>query len=589
MKCANRLALTALIAMIVLFTLSPLTDNDSRVLASPVQAAILCGDADGSGVLDLADVTFLVNYLYSNGPAPVPLAAGDQNCDGRINLTDCSYLISYLFDLGGSQPCCPSDISYCPREYTTDFDLETATQMASLAHWAYFEDSDFNAGNIISDCWVSVAFVESEPDFDCDMPATPWKEDTQLFIARDPWTNDLVVSFRGSVTLQDWISDGQFANPADWELDDGTVVRNAVHKGFLCAYQSIRSELRSKLTDAIGNDTANARVYFTGHSLGAALATLAALDLTSWLVNEHGYRRDNVALYVIGSPRPIKDNLLSHFRTRVPNAYSIIEKTDPVPYLLPTYTHINNFVEINSKFDSDGTLTKTRLEFINGADLVDCGPVARQVPWSYGQSGHDHRVYVTRLQKASAQSTPVPSLGVNKGYMQLRWSGDVQGPCDRVVLCEDCPDVFTSAQIALSAWDWTVGGSPHQTFITKREGLRAAYIDDYGRVLNLSNPYVAKTPSKLTIVRRPLGAVEISWKVADEGPHDYVAIYDKNPETQGPLGFIPGKRRDVLNDLDDVWKTSAIGGPYWVAYIYSETAIGGTRRILKIAGPIGGN
>ena len=70
---------------------------------------IVCGDADGSGAVDLADVIYTINYLYSGGPAPDPLAAGDQNCDGKINIADCSYLIAYIFEEGAAAPCCPSE------------------------------------------------------------------------------------------------------------------------------------------------------------------------------------------------------------------------------------------------------------------------------------------------------------------------------------------------------------------------------------------------------------------------------------------------------------------------------------------------
>ena len=549
---------------------------------------IVCGDADGSGAVDLADVIYTINYLYSGGPAPDPLAAGDQNCDGKINIADCSYLIAYIFEEGAAAPCCPSEANYCPRDYTTSFDLETAHQMSELAHWAYFDKADFKQGNIIADCWVSEAFIESDPDADCDVVISPGQEDTQLFIARDPWTEDIVVSFRGSATLQDWISDGQFANPANWTLDDGTVVNNAVHKGFLCAYQSIEDQLRITLSDLLSeiNDPSTARVYFTGHSLGAALATLAALDLATDFVNVYGYDRDNIVLYTVGSPRPFKPVLLSHFRSRVTNAYTVIEKTDPVPYLLPTYTHINSLAEINSKLDASQYPIKTRLEFINGEDLVDCGPVGDLVPWSFGQAGHDHRVYQNRLANVVEPGLPKISLSIKNGYFNYQWSGDVQGPCDRVVLCEDCPDVFTDVDLLLLNWNWVSQGSSQQTILPKREGMQLAYIDDYGRLLNATVPYVAKTPTTLTIKRQPLGVVEVNWKVSDEGLHDYVALYKTNPISAGPNAYVAGTKHTVLTDLDDKHSWVRPLGPYWVAFVTADAAIGGHRRILRVAGPI---
>jgi hypothetical protein len=64
-----------------------------------------CGDCNKDGMINSADVTYLINYLFVNGPAPQPLEAGDANCDGTINSADVSYLINYLF-VGGPPPGC---------------------------------------------------------------------------------------------------------------------------------------------------------------------------------------------------------------------------------------------------------------------------------------------------------------------------------------------------------------------------------------------------------------------------------------------------------------------------------------------------
>ena len=61
------------------------------------------GDANGDGIINSADVVYLINYLFKGGPPPVPLEAGDVNCDGVINSADVVYLINYLFK-GGPSP-----------------------------------------------------------------------------------------------------------------------------------------------------------------------------------------------------------------------------------------------------------------------------------------------------------------------------------------------------------------------------------------------------------------------------------------------------------------------------------------------------
>jgi hypothetical protein len=66
--------------------------------------SVQVGDVTGEGTIDVTDVLFLINYLYIDGPAPVPLMTGDANCDGRINITDVIHIINYLY-IGGPSPC----------------------------------------------------------------------------------------------------------------------------------------------------------------------------------------------------------------------------------------------------------------------------------------------------------------------------------------------------------------------------------------------------------------------------------------------------------------------------------------------------
>jgi len=63
------------------------------------------GDANADGVINSADVVYLIDYLFKGGPPPEPLEAGDVNCDQIINSADVVYLINYLFK-GGPPPGC---------------------------------------------------------------------------------------------------------------------------------------------------------------------------------------------------------------------------------------------------------------------------------------------------------------------------------------------------------------------------------------------------------------------------------------------------------------------------------------------------
>ena len=66
----------------------------------------LPGDVTGDGVVNVADIVHVVNFLYRGGGPPIPMGAGDANCDGIVNVADVVYLVNYLYR-GGDPPCCP--------------------------------------------------------------------------------------------------------------------------------------------------------------------------------------------------------------------------------------------------------------------------------------------------------------------------------------------------------------------------------------------------------------------------------------------------------------------------------------------------
>ncbi len=75
-----------------------------RPLTIEVLAGWICGDADGSGAVDIDDVVYLIGFIFNGGPAPDPYESGDVDCSGAIDIDDIVYLISYIF-ASGPVPC----------------------------------------------------------------------------------------------------------------------------------------------------------------------------------------------------------------------------------------------------------------------------------------------------------------------------------------------------------------------------------------------------------------------------------------------------------------------------------------------------
>lgn len=75
------------------------------VLVCPVDD--LWGDINGSAGIDIDDIVYLIDYVFTGGSPPVPhVLVGDVNCSKGVDIDDIVYLISYVFS-GGTPPCDP--------------------------------------------------------------------------------------------------------------------------------------------------------------------------------------------------------------------------------------------------------------------------------------------------------------------------------------------------------------------------------------------------------------------------------------------------------------------------------------------------
>ncbi len=93
-------ALLVVLACWGLILLPPMADESMALEIDLPEGYAIMGDANASGKIDIDDVTYLISYVFSQGPPPAPLRAGDPDGSDGIDIDDIIYLITYIFAEG---------------------------------------------------------------------------------------------------------------------------------------------------------------------------------------------------------------------------------------------------------------------------------------------------------------------------------------------------------------------------------------------------------------------------------------------------------------------------------------------------------
>lgn len=76
---------------------------------------VVAGDADGSGAINIGDVTYLITYIFGGGLPPGCCEEGDADGSGSINIGDVTYLIARIFSGGPAPVCGPAGMTCSGR------------------------------------------------------------------------------------------------------------------------------------------------------------------------------------------------------------------------------------------------------------------------------------------------------------------------------------------------------------------------------------------------------------------------------------------------------------------------------------------
>ena len=159
----------------------------------------------------------------------------------------------------------------------------------------------------------------------------------QYFLRRD--RDILWITFRGSDSPRDWKTNLTF-----WKKTipyDNVTSEIRVHTGFLNAYK--QQEVRGKILDSITYGTNYVRV--SGHSQGAALAVLCAVDV------QYNFPDRDIETVLFGCPRIGNRAFMLSYNKRVDKTVRVENSNDIVtklPFAFMGYRHVGAKMRIGS-------------------------------------------------------------------------------------------------------------------------------------------------------------------------------------------------------------------------------------------------
>lgn len=264
----------------------------------------------------------------------------------------------------------------------TDYSLRQAYRMAEAARLAYetAEEIERTAHE-----WGFDRVRYHQTKFRPPFPL----EDTQAYTAASD--RMILVAFCGTEPrkIQDWLSNG---TTPPWP---GPANKGYVHYGFAEALESIYPEVRDTILEFRDNEQT---IWFAGHSLGGALAALAALHL---YFEAPRLLADGV--YTYGQPRVCDGTLVkAHDDAFEGRTHRFVNNNDIVPQVPPEpafhHTHTLHYL------DADGRLRDKPPSLVGGltdrAKGLTADPFA---PASDGIRDHLLKNYVDALKTLTHQ------------------------------------------------------------------------------------------------------------------------------------------------------------------------------------------
>jgi triacylglycerol lipase len=139
---------------------------------------------------------------------------------------------------------------------------------------------------------------------------------------------DSILVFRGTQRTTEWLGN-IYAVQQDYINPQTGQSLGRIHTGFRSIANSIIDPLA---VDAVQRINPHKPCYISGHSLGAALATVLALDIALAVPA----LQPNLQVYVYATPRVGNPAFARSYAKLLPNSYRVTNLADPIPTMPPT-------------------------------------------------------------------------------------------------------------------------------------------------------------------------------------------------------------------------------------------------------------
>merc|ERR1719272_335132 len=175
--------------------------------------------------------------------------------------------------------------------------------------------------------WTCADCKQADTKFKTAQVFTDKKTSTQAFVgtAQDGDTDNIIVAFRGTQDLRNWITNLNFPKSKEYAKCHGC----RVHEGFYDAWRSVSTPLLNRVAQ-LYLAKPNSKIHITGHSLGAALAVLCAAEIGA---ENRSLGLNVTGVYTYGEPRVGNKAFQEFYNSGAHVSWRLTHWKDPVPHL----------------------------------------------------------------------------------------------------------------------------------------------------------------------------------------------------------------------------------------------------------------